>query len=75
MNMFGNARQRNVPTSVGDCVKEDRVTANLWTWAGRLETLGKVLFVLIIVFGIYSSYQLANQTYEVDNSFNLKPSK
>lgn len=61
VNIFKSARQRYIPTSANNCLNEDSVSSNLWAWAGRIETIGKIFFFLIIGFGIYSSIQSANQ--------------
>lgn len=51
-NMFSGNEKKEIPTDLSQCVQGSPVASNLWVWAKRLETLGKVLFWLILIFGL-----------------------
>ncbi len=55
-NMFSENKGKTLPKSFKECYQLDNVTINLWTWAERLETLGKffatVIAIAIIIYGI-----------------------
>lgn len=57
MSMFSEIQSEPVCTTVDECVQNDRLSNNLWTWAHRLETLGVVLFVFLLGYGIYAAVQ------------------
>lgn len=54
-NMFKETSRHVKPISVEDSIKSDRVIDNLWSWCSRLETLGFVLFIILIIIGIITS--------------------
>ena len=54
-NMFKGRDIITVPGSFQDCLKTDRVTKNLWSWARRIETLGFILFWILAVIGLIVS--------------------
>lgn len=66
-NMFKEAEKHVTPLSLEDSLKTDKVIKDLWSWAAGLETLGKILFVVIIVIGvvsaIFSSFQVVPNDY------------
>ena len=41
-----------IPQSLEECYERDSTTISLWNWKGRMETIGKVLFCIIIIGGI-----------------------
>ena len=41
--------------SVEDSVKTDKVISELWSWCSGVETLGMILFVILIIIGIITS--------------------
>ncbi|HNX13751.1 MAG TPA: zinc ribbon domain-containing protein [Oscillospiraceae bacterium] len=45
----------SAPATIDDCVKPDKLTQNLVFWSERLEKWGKILFWIIIIFGIIKS--------------------
>ena len=49
--MFDDCAVEDAPTSIEDCTNQDKVTVNLWKWASKLETFGKILLVMIILGG------------------------
>lgn len=51
-NMFSGNEKREIPTELSQCTQASPVASNLWLWAKRLETLGKVLFWIIILIGV-----------------------
>lgn len=57
MSMFSQIQSEPTCTTVDECVQNDKLSNNLWTWAHRLETLGMVLFVFLLVYGIYAAVQ------------------
>lgn len=54
-NMFSGKKDKHIPTSLAECTREDATVSNLHLWAERLETLGKVLFIILIVVGIIAT--------------------
>ena len=54
-NMFSGNVQKEIPKSLGDCIKPDSVSSNLWVWCERLEKLGEILFWLLIIGGLIFS--------------------
>lgn len=52
MNIVAESKKHKTPKSLAECLKPDLVTNTLWSWAERLEKLGKILFYLVIVSGI-----------------------
>lgn len=59
MSMFSQIQSEPTCTTVDECVQNDKLSNNLWTWAHRLETLGMVLFVFLLAYGIYAAKQAA----------------
>lgn len=57
MSMFSQIQSEPTCTTVDECVQNDKLSNNLWTWAHRLETLGMALFVFLLVYGIYAAVQ------------------
>lgn len=51
-NMFKDREKITIPRSLNECTKQDRLTENLWTWARRLETWGKILAVASLIVGL-----------------------
>lgn len=70
-NMFRETSKHVKPISVEDSIKSDRVIDNLWSWCSRLETLGMVLFVILIIIGIIASIIAGFEV--VDISYSGKP--
>lgn len=50
-NMFSGNLKKKIPKKIDNILKADNVTSNLWIWSQRLETFGKILFALILIFG------------------------
>lgn len=59
MSMFSQIQSEPTCTTVDECVQNDKLSNNLWIWAHRLEILGMVLFVLLLVYGVYAAVQAA----------------
>lgn len=57
MSMFSQIQSEPTCTTVDECVQKDKLSNNLWIWAHRLETLGMVLFVFLLGYGIYAAAQ------------------
>ncbi len=53
--MFSPNSKKQVPKSFDDCLKPDSVASKLWEWAERLELLGKILMIIILALGIFTS--------------------
>ena len=53
--MFKGKQNKVIPQSLDDCVKSDRIIDNLWIWAKRVETLGFILFIVLISIGVILS--------------------
>ena len=47
-NMFKETSKHKSPVSVEDSVKTDKVISELWSWCSGVETLGMILFVILI---------------------------
>ena len=58
-NMFSGGEKREVPKSFDDCLKPDNVSSNLWVWGQRIETFGKIIFVLLIIAGLIISIAIS----------------
>ncbi len=66
-NMFSGKSKKQVPKTLDECVQPDRVSTNLWVWAERIEKIGVIVFVFLIVFGIINTISTGITTYrEVD---------
>ena len=61
-NMFSGNTTKTVPKTFDECIRIDAVSENLWTWTERLETWGKILFVLIIIIGIIATIATGVET-------------
>lgn len=68
-NMFSGAQNKKTPKSVKECLKPDPVSTNLWIWCQRLETLGKILFWIILIGGIILSIITALVKVEVGGTY------
>lgn len=53
MGLLDNKSPKSM--SVEDCVKEDHISSELWTWSERIEKWGKILFYAILIFGLIIS--------------------
>lgn len=51
-NMFKGNTEKIIPSNLKKCYETDNVAKNLWVWCERLETLGKVLFWILIISGV-----------------------
>lgn len=54
-NMFWNSSEKTIPKNLDECTQNSAVSNNLWSWAARIETWGKVLFWILVVVGLISS--------------------
>ena len=63
-NMFSENQNKKIPNSIDECLKPDSVSSNLWILCQRLENLGKILFWIIIVFGVI--FSVVSSFREVD---------
>ena len=63
-NMFSGHKTKTVPKTLDECIQIDPVSQNLWTWAERLETWGKILFFIIIFAGIITTIVTGVETAE-----------
>ena len=64
-NMFSGNTEKRIPKNMEECIKPDSVSSNLWVWCERLEVLGKVLFWIIIVLGLFTAITTAISTDEI----------
>ena len=58
-NMFTDLEKRKFPKSLRRCLEIDPVSANLWRWCQRLESLGLFLFWAIIGIGTILAFTTA----------------
>lgn len=70
--MFDDCANEPTPTSIEECTNQDKVTVNLWKWAGKLEILGKILMIIIIIGGILISFSNAMVNTEVVTDYYRK---
>ena len=52
--MFSGQKEKTVPKDLKECYQTDSVTHNLWTWAERLEIIGKIMAIITAVSVIIS---------------------
>ena len=64
-NMFSGKTSKQIPATLNECTREDATVNNLHIWATRLETLGKILFWILIVVGVAFALVESIQTIEV----------
>lgn len=64
-NMFSGNQRKPTPKSLAECKAPDETSSNLWIWAERLETWGKVFFVILIIWGVISAIVSAVEAQEV----------
>lgn len=74
-NIFSGLQSKKVPESIDECMKVDPITANLWLWCERLETLGKALFWILLVVGVIASFAVSTDfeelmRYGLEDAFN-----
>lgn len=67
-NMFKETSKYSKPISVEDSVKTDRVINNLWCWCSRIETLGMVLFLILIIIGVITAVISGFETIGINYS-------
>ena len=70
MNFIKQSYQESAPKSISDCVKMDPLSQNLWHWASRLETLGKIFFWGIVFFGMLETIAILSDAAP-DKRFSL----
>lgn len=66
--MFDDCSNEKSPNNLGDCLKQDKVTANLWSWAHNLEVIGQVLLAIILIAGVFETIVTAMATGEANVS-------
>ena len=54
-NMFSNQAEKTIPSSLSECTRSNATADNLHLWSERLEAWGKVLFWILIVYGIVTT--------------------
>lgn len=74
--MFFRNRTITVPTTFKECYQEDSVSRGLWSWCETIEKLGNILFYLIIVCGLITSFMGSNTKRidyygDVESEFNF----
>lgn len=67
--MFDDCAVEDAPTSIEDCTNQDKVTVNLWKWASKLETFGKILLFIIIFGGILLSFASSTKSVYHEASY------
>lgn len=65
MSMFSETQKEQTCATVEECTRRDKVADNLWAWADRLESLGVVLCLLLLVGGLIVSWQSAQAAVRV----------
>ena len=71
-NMFSGNREKKIPINFKKCYETDNVAKNLWVWCERLETLGKVLFWILIISGVILALTSSITTTEVTHGIYYK---
>lgn len=51
-NMFSGNDDRRIPRTLNECLEQDGTATNLHCWSERLEELGQIVLVLMIIAGI-----------------------
>ena len=64
--MFSGNQKKKVPGSFEECYKPDIVSTNLWVWGERMEKLGKILFISLIICGIILSITTSISTVQIE---------
>lgn len=53
---FADCQYEKPPTCIEECTNQDKVTSSLWSWSATVESIGKVLCILIIFGGILAAF-------------------
>lgn len=53
MGLLDNKSPKSM--SIEDCVKEDRISSELWAWSEGIEKWGKRVFIVILIVGLISA--------------------
>ncbi len=53
MGLLDNKSPKSM--SIEDCVKEDRISSELWAWSEGIEKWGKRVFIVILIYGLIAS--------------------
>ncbi len=64
---FSDCQFEAPPTSVEECVNQDKVTATLCQWPSQVQSLGRALLLLVILGGTVASYGSAMVTNNSGN--------
>ncbi len=59
-NVFSRCILSKKPQSLRECMTQDTISASLWSWCEILETIGKVLCIIIGVAGFIIACALAD---------------
>lgn len=63
-SLFGEHKQKVIPSSLQDCTKMDSVSKSLWQWAKNLEMIALILFWLNAVAGLIVGIGLGADAYD-----------
>ena len=70
-NMFSGRLNKQVPRTLAECTETDETVSNLHTWAERLETWGKIVFIILITVGVLDTIISAVAAHELlESSFS-----
>ena len=50
--LFSDLYKKKKPEEIGDCIKVDPVSENLWKWSDRIEKFGIFLLIFILIAGV-----------------------
>ena len=64
-NMFSGNNETQIPRNLSECTKVNATVTNLHNWSERLEKWGKILFWIIVIFGIIVSIVEMSETQEL----------
>ena len=81
-NMFSGNQEKKIPKDLKSCYKYDNVTKELWGMCESAEVWGKILFWVIIIFGVIiaitsslSSEEVTKGTYyiytDIETTFDI----
>lgn len=63
-SMFSGKGEKQIPKTLSECIKSDSTATDLYRWSERLESLGYILFIILILVGIIST--ISNTSAMVD---------
>lgn len=56
--------KRYSPKSVQDCLRPDDLSQTLWRWAQNIENGGRIIFLILIICGLFVVVTTGTSTYD-----------